>query len=651
MCNTVSMQCHPGLRAGVQSVNVWMPDQVRHDKTADPSLRGSIRWFLLAVLCVLVFILSGCSGKGGDGDSDEMVLRYLMPTKLQTLDPGNSRGVYSGLVLGHICEALYTYDYLKRPYVAVPTLAEELPTISDDLLTYTFHIMKGVYYQDDACFPDGKGREVTAQDFVYALKRIANIRYPNQNWTNIKERFIGLDAFREYTRQFKKELDVDYSYEVEGLKALDDYTLQIKVVKPWPQIIDVLLTDNMSSPMPHEAVEYYGPDIISHPIGTGAYKLKIWQRGIYIEVVRNENWRGELYPSEGQPDDAEAGLLVDAGMPVPFADRIIWRVIEESQPAWLLFMRGEIDGMGIPKDNFNESVNLQNMEETQAMKERGIELVRFNDPSVFWIGFNFKDPILGNNLPLRKAISRCVDRDRMNDILANGRNMVAHGLIPPGLNSYDRDIYQYGYSKYDPEEARALIKEAEKTYGGPIPKLKLAMPGTDTYARQYGQLTQRQFENVGLQLEVSYMDWPTYIEGALKGQFQMFASGISAGSPDAIDFLDSFTTKAFAPGSNWFFYSNPEYDALFAKVEVMPFDEDVKQIYRRLERMFLDDYPGVFTLHRMGYVLKHDWLENYKIHIFAHGAFGKSRYYKIDLEKRNAYKKLLKELKQKKKDK
>lgn len=612
--------------------------------------KAAIRFYLLAaaVLCVPFVFIQGCSKKDASEDSGEMVLRYRMLTKIQTLDPGNSRGIYSGLVLGHICEALYTYDYLARPYQAVPVLAEDLPQISDDLLTYTIRVKKGVYYQDDPCFADGKGREVRAEDFVYALKRIANIRYPNQNWTNIKEKFAGLDDFREYTKQFKEELDVDYSHDIEGLKAIDDYTLQIKLVKPWPQIIDVLLTDNMSSPMPREAVEYYGEDIISHPVGTGAYKLKIWQRGIYIELVRNENWRGELYPSEGSQEDLEAGLLADAGRPVPIADRIIWRVIEEDQPAWLLFQRGELDGIGIPKDNFNESVSLRNMEATEEMKKRGIELIRYNDPSVFWVGFNFKDPVLGNNLPLRKAISRSINRDRLNEILTNGRNTIAHGLIPPGLNSYDPEIQQYGYSKYDPAEAKQLIKEAEKIYGGPIPGLKLAMPGTDTFAKQYGQFLQRQFDNVGLELDVSYMDWPTYIQGALKGDFQMFCSGVSAGSPDAIDFLDSFTTKSFAPGSNWFFYSNPEYDELFEKVEVMPYDEEVEQIYRKLERMLLDDYPAAFTMHRMSYVLKHEWLQNYKVHIFAHGAFGKSRYYKVDLEKRNAYKKRLKEIKKSK---
>lgn len=605
---------------------------------------------LLTAGCLTALLMSGCSEKGSKEDSNEMVLRYRMLTKVQTLDPGNSRGIYSGLVLGHICEALYTYDYLERPYTAVPQLAVDMPQLSEDFLDCVIRIKPGVYYQDDPCFENGKGREVKADDFVYALKRIANIRYASQNWSAINDKIVGLDAFREYTKQFRKELDVDYSQPVEGLQALDDYTLRIKLVKPWPQMVDVLLTDNMSSPMPHEAVEYYGEDIVSHPIGTGAYKLKRWQRGVFIELVRNENWRQVTYPSAASPEDVQAGLLVDAGQQLPFADRIIWRVIEEDQPAWLLLMRGELDGMGIPKDNFNQAVGARNMEETEQMKERGIELIRYNDPSVFWIGFNFNDPVLGSNLPLRKAISRGFNRQLYNEILANGRNIVAQGFIPPGLNSYDPEIEKYGFSKYDLAEAKELLKEARQIHGGPIPKLRLAMPGTDTFARQQGLFTQREFEKMGLNLQVDYMDWPTYMEGVNAGKFQMFASGISAGSPDALDFLDSFTTKSFAPGPNKFFYSNPEYDALFAQVEVLPFDEDVKEAYRQLERMAMADYPGVFTVHRMSYVLKHHWLQNYKVHIFAHGAFGKSRYYKVDLAERNAYKERLKEIKRDKKD-
>ena len=375
--------------------------------------------FAAMALCPLLLLMPDCSRKDNQNQSDEMVLRHRLRTKLQTLDAGNMRGVYSMRVGGQVYETLYVFHFLKRPYELVPQLADGMPEISEDHLTYTIRIKKGVLFQDDDCFPDGNGRELKAQDFVYSLKRIANFKYASQNWHSFKDKIVGLDDFREYTKQFKSEFEVDYGREVAGIKSLNDYTIQITLNKPWPQMVETIFADNMSSPMAKEGIEYYGKDIIRHPVGTGAYRLKTWHRGSYIELIKNENWRGELYPSEGGPGDLEAGYLEDAGKPVPFADRLIWRVIEEDQPAWLLFMRGEIDGMEIPKDNFNEAVSLKNREVTDEMQDRGISLKHFDDPSVFWIGFNMQDPVLGENKPLRKALSRTFNREHFIELLRN----------------------------------------------------------------------------------------------------------------------------------------------------------------------------------------------------------------------------------------
>lgn len=598
---------------------------------------------IVPVVCLLLSLAPGCSKKDTDS-SNEIVVRNRLGTKLRTLDAGNMRDVYSMTVGAQIYETLYVYHYLKRPYELVPLLAEGMPDVSEDHLIYTFHIKKGVLFQDDPCFPGGKGRELTAHDFVYALKRIANVKYASQNWYSFNNKVVGLDDFREYTKQFKKELDADYSTEIEGLKALDDYTFRITLTRPWPQMVATIFADNMSSPIAREAVEYYGEDIIWHPVGTGPYRLKMWQRGSYVELVRNTNWREETYPAEGESGDLEAGYLDDAGKQVPFADRLIWRIIEEDQPAWLLFMRGELDGTGIPKDNFNEAVNLKTMDVTEEMRQRGIVLKQFDDPSVFWIGFNMRDPVLGNNLPLRKAISRCFDRERLIDLFLNGRGHIAHGFVSPGLDSYDPEIKQYGYSEYDPAEARELMKEAETINGGPIPELVLAMPGTDTFSRQYGQFTQRLFEGVGLRLKVNYMDWPTYMEELNKGQLQLFSSGVSASYPDAIDFLTLFGSKYFAPGGNSFFYSNPEYDKLLDEAEVMFPSPERLDLYRRMERMVMEDYPAIFINHRVSFVLLHSWYENYKPNVFNYNV---SKYRRVDMDERNGYKQRVKMLREK----
>jgi ABC-type oligopeptide transport system substrate-binding subunit len=262
-------------------------------------------------LYLLLVLIPGCSQKDGEDDTNQNVWRRPLFTKIQTLDSGNLSDVYSLGVASNIHESLYDYHYLKRPFEVIPMLAADLPQISEDKLTYTIKIKKGVFFQDDPCFPDGKGRELKAQDFVYALKRIANVKYMSQKWSDFDQKIIGLDDFREYSKQFKKELDVDYSKEVEGFRAIDDYTLQIKLNKPWPKLVPIFSL-TFTAPVAREAVEYYGPDIVKHPIGTGPYKLKTWHRGVYIEMVRNENWRGGVYPSEGEPGDLEAGYLDDA---------------------------------------------------------------------------------------------------------------------------------------------------------------------------------------------------------------------------------------------------------------------------------------------------------------------------------------------------
>jgi len=600
--------------------------------------RGGVVGFFLVLI---LFFISGCGDSPSDSDPNEMVLYHSLPSRLTGLDPGDQRNVTALLIKSQIFEPLYQYHFLKRPYQLIPLLAEDMPQISEDGLVYTIKIKKGVYYQDDVCFPNGKGRQIRADDFIYAIKRIANIKYLSQNWSMFDDKIVGLDEFREYTKTCKRLEDADYSREVEGLQAVDDYTLVIKLKRPWPQLMTYALSDTASAPVAKEVVDYYGRDIISHPVGTGPFMLQEWRRGSYIVLVRNPTFRGEAYPSEGEPGDAEAGYLDDAGKMMPFADKVVWTIIEESQPAWFLFLQGKIDAMGIPKDNWGEAITASR-ELTDKMKQRKMHLKTFLDPTTFWLGFNMQDPVLGKNKPLRRAISYAVNRERFIELFTNNRDMVAHGVIPPILAAYDPGIKEKGYAKYDPEKAKELLKKAEEIYGGDLPVLKIGMPGTDTFFRQYGQFLKRHLEAVGLKIEIDYMDGPTYWQKLNTRSLQMFASGVGATLPDAQDILQSFYSKYWAPGSNNFNYSNPEFDRLYEKIAVM-FDSPKRQeLYRKMELIVLEDCPAVFLNHRVAYALHHDWYKNYKPNIFTQG---QSKYRRVDMKKRAAYKELLKTIK------
>jgi ABC-type transport system substrate-binding protein len=642
----------------------------------------------------MALVIWGCGSSGPEGEPNEMVLHHILIARIKGLDPGQIRDVYSMMVAGQIFETLYDYHFLKRPYELIPLLAEDMPQVSEDGLVYTIRIKKGVRFQDDVCFSttwcpqrdfdksfDGElrtveplrmvskvepvggkrrkaspsgGRELKAEDFVFSIKRIANIKYLSPSWSLFDDRIVGLDEFREYTkapdRNIRGEGDVDYSQAVEGLIASDDYTLVIKLKKPWPQMVASILADISTAPVAKEAVDYYSKDIVSHPVGTGPFKLNVWRRGSYIELVRNPTFRGELYPSEGEAGDAKAGYLEDAGKPIPFADRVVWTMIEERQPAWLLFLQGKVDATVVPKDNYGE-VMMENGQLTAKMRQLNIQLKSFEDPSTYWLGFNMADDVVGKNKPLRLAINRAIDREKFIELFFNNRHLVAHGFIPPMMGCYNPQIKQKGYARYDPDEAKRLLKEAEgiflrqaqdgeqsRTNGEKLPTLKITIPGVDTWARQYGQFLTRQLNAVGLEVELQYMDLPTYQQKVNNKSVQIFAGGVTANTPDELDFLSLFYSRYAAGGPNKFNYCNPEFDRLYEKVEVMRDCLERRELCRRMEVMVLEDCPAAFLNHRVADVLHHDWYKNYKPHSFAYGL---SKYRRIDLSRRAAYKELL----------
>ena len=234
-----------------------------------------------AIFCMLVIAFaSGCDRRDAEGKK-EVVLHHRLREKVQTLDPAEVGDTVSHAVAGDIFECLYDYDYTTRPYRMVPLLAAAMPDISDDGTLYRIPIRQDVYFHDNPCFPDGKGRLLCAGDFVYAWKRIADLKNRSKSWWIFDGKIVGLDAFREYTKNTAS--DVDYDRPVEGLYAEDDYTLVVKLVRPWPQLV-MWLQYTATAPMPREAVAYYGKRIGSNPVGTGAYRMVRWQRGSFVEA-------------------------------------------------------------------------------------------------------------------------------------------------------------------------------------------------------------------------------------------------------------------------------------------------------------------------------------------------------------------------------
>jgi len=555
-----------------------------------------------------------------------MVRRAALGAKIRGLDPQDMGDTTSSSVGAKIFETLYTYAYLERPYKVIPMLADGMPEISEDGKKQTIRIKRGIYFADDPAFPEGRGRELTAEDFIYAWKRMADLNNRSTNYSSIFQGYVeGLDGFRDYTATTR---DVDYTRPVEGLQAPDPYTLEIKLTRPHNFLL-YWLAHLPTAPVVREVVERYGKDMVNHPVGTGPFILEGDYRSNRFSMVRNNNYREVKYPDRASPELEAMGLLKDAGRQLPFIDRIEWSIIEESQPHWLAFMAGEFDAAGIPKDNFDQVITSKKGL-TAEMKEKGISLIKVEDPSIFYYGFNMNDPVVGENKKLRQAMSMAFDRETYIDTFLNGRGSIPVGPIPPMIPGY-RPEKENPYTRYDLDAARKLLAEAAKINGGPIPTLKLALPGNDTTARQMGEFFRIQMQRLGLEVEVDYMTWPKFQDATKTRSHQLFALGWVADYPDAQNFLLLFYGPNGAPGPNSCNYMNPEFDAFYEKAVALPDLEDRLPLYNRMEDIVIEDCPWLLSTYRVVYALYYDWLENYYPNDFIYGT---ARFQKVDMELR-----------------
>lgn len=594
-----------------------------------------------------------CGRQSADSYTDpgEMVY-YGETTDIRGFDPAKAGDVASGLAIGKVYEGLLQYSYLYRPYRVEPSLAERLPEVSDDGLTYTFKLRRGVFYQDDPCFTNnnGKGRELTAQDFVYSIKRIADVKNQSTGYWAFNDRIEGLDEFRNITANTTQ---TDYDLPVEGLRAPDDRTLVIKLKSPYPQLLWIL-TMHYAFAVPREAVEYYGAEFLNHPVGTGPYIVKAWRRNYRIEYERNPKWsetgREVFYPSDGAPGDKEEGLLDDAGKRLPFYDRIVQYVIDDASTQWLKFVAGEIESSGISRDNW-DAVLTREMGLGDKLQNLGVRLFTTPTLDIAYLGFNMDDPVVGGNpgrpgmdpdriaknRKLRQAIT-CAFNSTDWIRFWNGRVSRAKGPIPPGVAGYAEDPTPY---PFDLGKAKTLLAEAgypdgiDPSTGTPLSLTMDIGSAADADVRQSVELTVAFLKEIGVKLTANYNNWPAFLSKMERRQCQLYRLAWVADYPDAENFLQLFYGPNSSPGPNHSNYINPEFDVLYEKIRVMPDCAERTDLYKQMARIVIEDCPWVFMHHGMAYGLHHSWVQNYKPHDFP---YGMEKFKKVDTQKRSAWK-------------
>lgn len=553
--------------------------------------------FLSIVIIIALSLLSACTKHQ---DSKEKVLTVIAPSDVKGFDPIMSSDVGSAAQISKIYEGLLSYHWLKLPYELIPNLAEEMPTISKDGMTYTFKLKKGVHFQDDIAFPGGKGREMEASDFVYSIKRLADTKNQATGWWILDGKIKGLNEWRV---KYQSQPAANYDEEIAGIKALDKYTLQFQLSKVFPQFL-------YSLAMPYtfvvakEVVAKYGAEFINHPVGTGAYVLPVFDQGKRIVFTKNPTFRDKFYPSEASEE--YRSFLSDAGKKLPLLDKIIVNVMVESQPAWLKFNKGEIDYLSIPKDNFSSTIVGNKL--SKEMSDKGMSLTIMPAIDTYYIGFNY-DVKIFQNVNLRRAMSLAYDAKMANTLFYNDTGFPAASIAPPGLAG-NVATFKNEWRGPNLELARKTLALAGYPEGKGLPEITLDTMSSTT-ARQKAEFFQSQMEKIGIKIKVVTNLNPELQAKIKKRATQMIDYGWIGDYPDTENFLQIFYGPNSSPGANSSNYNNPAFNKEFEAAAKMQNSPERTALYEKLNQFLANEAVGIFTVHTQSYILQQKWVKNY----------------------------------------
>ncbi|MBW3623629.1 MAG: hypothetical protein KY468_09515 [Armatimonadetes bacterium] len=608
------------------------------------------------ILFGVILSLAGCSNNPyPPGQAARPVIYRTMPEDPRSLDPSFAYTVSEAQIVDLIYPSFYRYHYLKRdPFVLELNLGAEEPKREPHVVTevekgrkiqktgeaWTFRIKPGIRFQDDPCFPGGKGREVKAADFLFSFRRIADPSVHSPVLGFFADKILGFHEYAERNSELlKKGKLADYSAPVEGLQLdpNDPYTFRILLNQPYPQL-RYLMAMHFTTPQAHEAVKKYGDELARHPVGCGPYVLAEFIPKQRIVLKANPNRYPEYYPTEGEPGDREKGLLKDAGKRLPLNEMIVYSTVKEGITGWNLFLQGYLDAWGVTQENYTQVMSRQGSLSGE-MKRKGVRLDRSVGATIGYFAFNMDDPVFGGYTPqkrkLRQAISLAVDSQAFIDLFNQGLGENADFLIPPGIYGYEPG-YQNPYRQHNPEKAKALLAEAGYP-NGIDPKsgerLTLIHDNTATNAagRQFVGLLKKQIEAIGVRYVSRSWRRPVWEGRVDEGKFQFIAYGWLADYPDP----ENFVFLLYGPngrvngrsGVNSSNYNNPEYNRLFEQMRAMEDGPERLALIRKMRDIAVEDSPWIYRDHDESLGLMYNWLQNVKTHSVANDT---SKYLSVD---------------------
>ncbi|RLA26127.1 MAG: peptide ABC transporter substrate-binding protein [Gammaproteobacteria bacterium] len=638
-------------------------------------------------------------------NKNQSVLYSSFSERPRHLDPAKSYSSNEYVFIGQIYEPPFQYHFLKRPYELEPLTATQMPEtiyldssekvlardVEADEIAFSDYIIElkpGIRYQPHPALAKNKQgeylyhqlspeqlskinrlsdfsqtgtRELTATDYVHEIKRLVHPQISSPIAELMKHYIVGLGDYAEIIKNQPRTLLKDFA--ISGVEVVDKYRYKIRIKGKYPQFI-YWLAMPFFAPMPWEADAFYSQQGLIdknitldwQPLGAGPYMLQENNPNLQMVMLKNPNYHAAFYPREGEPGDQAKGMLKDAGKQLPFIEKAVYRLEKETIPYWNKFLQGYYDASGVASDSFDQAVQFTGdgkLGLTQSMQDKGIQLQTAVTSSIFYMGFNMLDTVVGTDSEkarkLRLAISIAIDYEEYISIFMNGRGVTAQDVIPPGIFGHTPGVQGVNSYVYDWDGTQArrksltvaqqLMQEAgyadgidNNTGEALILYLDTAASGPDERARL--NWYRKQFSKLGIQLVIRATDYNRFQQKMLNGNAQIFMWGWNADYPDPENFfflLYGANSKVLQGGENAVNYQNREFDALFKQMSNMENSPERLAITRKMQEIIRKDAPWVFGFHPKSVSLYHSWYHNLKPNLMANN---KLKYQRIDPQQR-----------------
>ncbi|ENX61349.1 MULTISPECIES: ABC transporter substrate-binding protein [Acinetobacter] len=572
-------------------------------------------FFTVTVLStVIAFMPMGYAKTPAQADK---VLRVAFEAPDDGFDMVKTFNFYSGNVADVIFERLLQYDYLANPVKLVPSTAESLPVIEKNGQVYIFKIKPGIYFTDDPAFK-GKRRELVAEDYVYSIKRILDPKNHASAFSFIDNKIVGANALVD---QAKKTGTFNYDAKIDGVKALDKYTIQFTLTQPDYNFPYILAYSTFGATA-REVVEYYKDRLAMHPVGTGPYMLSKYVPRSKIELVANPDYRGFVWNFKSTGTAWDNQLVKEmSGKQMPQIGKVNISIIEEEQSRWLAFQSKQLDFDKVTSSAIPKVLD-QNNQLKAEMQKQGIRLYANKEAEITYSMLNMRDPVVGGNsldkIALRRAIAMSFNVNEYIRILRKGQAVKAEMLVPAGINGHNPN-YRSSIG-YNPVLANKLLdhfgyKKGPDGYrnlpnGKPLTLKINTESGTSSV--MYSELWKKNLDAIGIRADFKVSNFADNLKAATQCQYMMWSGAWHADYPEG----ENFTQLLYGPNvgrGNQSCYQSAAYDNLY-KQAMQQAPEKRMPFYEKMSRQIEADGTWILQDTRIRNWLIQPEVQGFKAH-------------------------------------